>query len=232
MLMLPAMLVVGCVVPSDSSATLIKPDDLPDQLRTDVTSTTTLLIESAITMPMTIYVIAPLGERTVVVPAQRAIRPSANLFDRLSIMFVNDLLTPEEAEVEYQNALASLELRRAEVTDGGIAVIDIVSTDVDGKVIALDNDALRDAVAQLVYTATSFDNINAVRLLYDGKRVILPTQGQEGDTDRVITTADYPLYDPDTVIRALVTTTTTVSPTPSYPVVTTRSDDNSSTSTN
>ncbi len=197
---------LGCTVPSEQTASVIDPTELPDQLRTDIPpSTTAAPVESPSAVPITLYVIAPLTERHVVAPIQREIDPRADLFMRLSLMFVSDLFVENDAEAEYQNALASLELTRAEANEGGIAVIDIVQRDVDGEVVALDNDALRDAAAQLVYTATSFEEIDRVRLLYDGERRILPTQGTEGDTDRLLTTADYPLYDPESEIETLET---------------------------
>lgn len=201
-----ALLGLGCTVPSEQSASPIDPNDLPDQLRTDITTSTTAPPpELPVAVPITLYVIVPLSERHVVAPIQRETRPNADLFTRLSLMFGGNLALEEEAESEYQNALASLELLRADADDNGTAVIDIVSYDVDGKVIALDNDALTDAAAQLVFTATNFEDVSRVRLLYNGERVILPTQGTEGDTDRLLTTADYPLYDPEAEIETLET---------------------------
>lgn len=203
----------ACALPTDDEAALIDAAELPEVLRTDLEVTTTT-DPGPLTEPVLIYLLENQPDRTTVVQTAREIDLNATFEQEIGLLFrtadVPDIRTEEETERGWFNALSQFQLTSAS-TDGDVAVIDIVQLDADGEQITPEGDTLRDAVAQLVYTATGFpDSIRAVRVLIGGEQVFLPTVG-EGDSDSLLTVEDYATYSPDfeppTTTEAATTTT-------------------------
>ncbi len=207
----------GCALPSDEAAVQIPPEDLPDSLRTDVASTTTTTMRvTPIATTVEYFLIGSQGERQVVVAVEREIESSAGLFERLVVLFWEGFRTEEEAENNWFNPASEFTLRSA-IRDGTTLIIDIVATNEDGTVadpIAFGGSVLGDTAAQLVYTATRFDDISSIRLLYDGQSLPIPTD--EGDSDGRLQPSDYQNYDPEFVIptTSAPPTTTTIAEDP------------------
>jgi len=207
----------SCALPSDEAAVQINPEDLPDSLRTDVASTTTTTMRpTPIATTVEYFLIGSQGERQVVVAVEREIESSASLFERLVVLFGEGFRTEEEAENNWFNPASEFTITSA-TRDGTTLVIDIVATNEDGTVadpIAFAADVLRDTAAQLVYTATRFDDISSIRLLYNGES--LPIRTDEGDSDDRLQTSDYQLYDPEIPIPSTSAppTTTTIAEDP------------------
>ena len=88
-------------------------------------------------------------------------------------------------------------LLEAFVNDNDVAIIDMVALDEEGVAIEIEAEVLRNAVAQLVYTASAFPDVLAVRIRLGGEATTLPTS--EGDTDQVVRLSDYASYDQDFV---------------------------------
>lgn len=218
-LLVLALLVAAasCALPSDETAVPIDLDELGDSLRTDVSSTTTTTMRptpSATTLEY--FLIGSQGERQVVVAVEREIESSASLFERLLILFGEGFRTEEEAENNWFNPAREFTLTAA-TRDESVLTIDIVAINEDGTVadpIGIDANVLRDTAAQLVYTSSRFEDISSIRLLYDSERIRVPTQTDEGDSDGLLQTSDYPLYDPETPPSPTTTAppTTTVEP--------------------
>ncbi len=192
------VVVAGCSLPTDESAQPINPEQLPDELRTDITTTTaTTVPETPRTVSIQLFLLfASETDRAVVSFVEREIDTTATLLERLSLLF-GDLRTEEEVELGLFNPLSEFTLLSASVNDNDVANIDVVVTDIDGEVIIPENEVLRNAAAQLVYTTMGFDNIVAVRIRYNGERTVIPTS--TGDTEDVLTTHDYNTYDPEFV---------------------------------
>ena len=72
--------------------------------------------------------------------------------------------------------MSDFQLTEAFVNENQVAIIDIVAVDDDGEPIEVPAEALRDAIAQLVYTATGLpedDAVRAVRIRIDGQAATL-----------------------------------------------------------
>ncbi len=201
---LGSLLLGSCSLPTDETAQPIAPEQLPDSLRSDLTTTTTT-IEPPLAVPVGIFLIDLAGEREIVIEVIREVETTASLFDRLALLFGDEVRSNEDVELGYTNPVGEFTLTSAERNENDIAIIDIVALDEDGNPITVGRDVLRNVAAQLVYTATGFNAIRGVRILIDGERVVLPTTDEQGDTEEVVTRADYDRYDP-----LLVVTTTTV----------------------
>lgn len=210
--LLLSLILGACSLPTDDSAQVINPDELPDGLRSDLTTTSTT-IEPPSAIPIGIFLIDLADERKIVVEVIREVETTASLFDRLSLLFGDEVRTEADRELGYSNPVGEFTLTSAERNDDDVATIDIIAVDENGAEVAVGGDVLRDAAAQLVYTATGFSAIRAVRILINGERVVLPTTTDEGDTEDVVSPADYRRYLPELdIVTTTVPDTTTVAP--------------------
>ena len=202
----------ACSLPTDSEAAVIDPDELPDALRSDLVSTTTI-DPGPRTEPVQLYLLAASGDRSVVVPVGREIDPVASFEQRIGLLFGENLVrTEEEEERGLRNALREFQLLEAFVNDDNVAIIDMVALDDEGQPITVEAQVLADAAAQLVFTATDFapeGSIGAVRIRINGAGTQVPTL--EGDTDGVVDAGDFENYTEDWV-PPTTTVVTTVAP--------------------
>ena len=197
LLLLLAMLLalaVGCSLPTDDEAAIVDPEDLPDVLRSDLE----VEVEEAdtpgpLTVTVEIFLLEVVGERNIVVQRDREVSPQAGFTDRIELLFGDEVRTEEEQEL-YSNALREFTLLGAEINDNDVAIINMVALDEEGVPIPTEAEVLRNAAAQLVYTATGFPDVLAVRIRIDGERISLPTS--EGDTEEIVDRDDYFQYDP------------------------------------
>lgn len=205
------MVLTSCALPTDEAAVRIDPDALGDSLRTDVVSTTTTSMRpTPIATTVEYFLIGSQGERQVVVAVEREVENSASMFERVAVLFGEGIPTEEESENSWFNPAGEFTLTSA-TRDQSVLIIDIVANNEDGTIadpIDFDANVLRDTAAQLVYTTSRFEEISSIRLLYDGESIPVPTQTDEGDSDGLLQTSDYPQYDPEFKI-----TTTTAPPT-------------------
>ena len=197
LLLLLAMLLalgVGCSLPTDDEAAIVDPEDLPDVLRSDLE----VEVEEAdtpgpLTVTVEIFLLEVVGERNIVVQRDREVSPQAGFTDRIELLFGDEVRTEEEQEL-YSNALREFTLLGAEINDNDVAIINMVALDEEGVPIPTEAEVLRNAAAQLVYTATGLPDVFAVRIQIDGERISLPTS--EGDTEEIVDRDDYFQYDP------------------------------------
>ena len=190
---------VGCSLPTDDEAALIDNEQLPDVLRSDLVVTTTTE-QGPRAEPLEIYLLRNDGERTVVVQVGREIDANASFEQEIGLLFrsedVPDIRTEDEIEEGWFNALTDFQLTEA-FTDGSVAVIDMTRrVDEGGEPIDVGTEVLENAIAQLVYTATGFpevEPITAVRIRIDGETEVLPTE--EGDSRDLLRRSDFETYD-------------------------------------
>ena len=189
-----AVLTAACSVPTDESARVINPEDLPESLRTDViTSTTTTSIPPEVrTAQVTYYLLEPDNERVRAVV--RDVVAPASMRQTLIGLF-DDFRTQEEQDEGLRHALLEFELLSADRSDN-LITIDITEVDPEGELAA---DAILNAVVQLVWTATEDDDIDVVRILIDSQPQILTTTRDEGDTEegQPVDRSFFETFDPD-----------------------------------
>ncbi len=203
-------LVVGCSLPTDDEAAIVDPEDLPDVLRSDLE----VEVEEAdtpgpLTVTFTIFLLEVVGERNVVVQRDREVSPQTGFSDRIGLLFRDEVRTEEEREL-YSNALREFTLLDAQINENDVAIIDMVALDEEGAPIPTEAEVLRNAAAQLVYTATGLPDVVAVRIRINGERISLPTS--EGDTEGVVDRDDYFQYDPNFEVPTTSTTSSTTLP--------------------
>ena len=203
-------LVVGCSLPTDDEAAIVDPEDLPDVLRSDLE----VEVEEAdtpgpLTVTFTIFLLEVVGERNVVVQRDREVSPQTGFSDRIGLLFRDEVRTEEEREL-YSNALREFTLLDARINENDVAIIDMVALDEEGAPIPTEAEVLRNAAAQLVYTATGLPDVVAVRIRINGERISLPTS--EGDTEGVVDRGDYFQYDPNFEVPTTSTTSSTTLP--------------------
>ena len=192
-----AITAAACSLPTDEQAVVIATEDLPDVLRPDLEITSDTTEPGPQTVTVEIFLIDAAGERTIVVPRDREIMPQAGFQERIALLFGQEIRTEEEQE-SFSNALREFTLLEAFINDNDVAIIDMVALDEEGAVVEIEAEVLRNAAAQLVYTAASFPDVLAVRIRLDGEATTLPTS--EGDTDEVVWTSDFASYDQDFVV--------------------------------
>lgn len=199
-----AVTVAACALPTDDQAAVVDPEDLPDVLRSDrVVEAEEAETPGPQTVTVQIFLLDAAGDRNIVVSRDREVTPQAGFLERIELLFGEEIRTEEEQE-SFSNALREFTLTEAFINDNDVAIIDMVALDEDGAVVEIEAEVLRNAAAQLVYTATGLPEVLAVRIRIDGANLNLPTS--EGDTDDLVTRDDYLLYDP------AVEVTTTTSP--------------------
>lgn len=207
----------ACSLPTDDEAALIDSEQLPDVLRSDLVVTTTTE-QGPRAEPVQIFLLRNEGEGTRVVPVGREIDANASFEQEIGLLFrspdVPDIRTEDEIEEGWFNALSEFQLAEAFVNEN-VAVIDLTALDEAGEPIDVGTEVLENAIAQLVYTATGFpevEPISSVRIRIDGQTQVLPTE--EGDSRDLLRRSDFESYDPDFVPPPTTAPPTTTTPDP------------------
>ena len=207
-LMLAAIAVWGCGLPTDENAEAIDPEELPESLRPGFTASTTTTVPAPLTESRPVYLLTnPQDiERTIVVPVERQVDRNATLGDVLASLF-GEATSVEESDAGYFNTLELFEILSATVLDG-VATVDIVHLSPEGEDQPPSADELRFAAAQLVFTAAATEGVDGVRILLDGEEVSVPTSDADAEPGSVLRTSAYEQFQADFA----PTTTTTASP--------------------
>jgi spore germination protein GerM len=174
-----AALAAGCSVSKEKQPRALAPNELPPELQTPTTVVATSLPTGKPQLP--IYVFDPQAKRLhPLVVAVDSKTPDAVL---------QALVSNEQVKDPYTTDIpAGLTLGDTSTTKMGgcrtlrIPVSDVLST--------LQGDQQRIAVAQLVYTATEFPDIDCVTFRIKGQSVDIPT-GAKGGTAMVVSRKDY-----------------------------------------
>ena len=208
----------ACSLPTDDEAALIDSEQLPDVLRSDLVVTTTTE-QGPRAEPVQIFLLSNDGERTIVVPVGREIDANASFEQEIGLLFpspdVPDIRTEDEIEKSWFNALSEFQLVEAFVNDNNVAVIDLTALDEAGEPIDVGTEVLENAIAQLVYTATGFpevEPISSVRIRIDGQTQVLPTE--EGDSRDLLRRSDFETYDAEFIPPPTTAPPTTTTPDP------------------
>ena len=205
-MLLLAVAVPGCGLPSDTAAEPIDTDELPESLRPGFTASTTTTAPAPLTESRTVYLLTnPQDiERTVVVAVERQVHPAATLGEVLATLF-GEATSAEEQAAGYFNTLELFEIVEATVGDG-VATVNMMHLSPEG--VSLSADELEFAAAQLVFTASAAEGIDGVRILLDGDEVSIPTSDADAEPGSVLRISTYEQFQPDFA----PTTTTTSAP--------------------
>lgn len=182
------LLVAACAVPTDGPASVISPEDLPENLRPGYTTTTTTA-PVVPTEPAVFYLIDQV--ESIVVAVDREIRTFTTNAGRLRPLF-DEFRTEQERNAGLVNQLLEFDLLSA-TRDRDLLTINITQDDPEADVSPI----LLEAVAQLVFTATEPDNVSRVRVLFDSQRQALPTSAETTDEDQTVDRSNYFSFNPE-----------------------------------
>jgi hypothetical protein len=167
------LVAAACGVQSDA-----QPRDLPDIERTIEIADDSADIDAS--GADRVYFVGP-GEERLLRLVQRDAVSASDLIEIL-------LLGPnaDEVQAEFNTAIPSgTELINAR-TQGQVLTVNLTP-----EILELDRQNLTRAAAQIVYTATELDGIEAVQIEVDNVRLSAPT-GDGDDTTEPLRTYDYP----------------------------------------
>jgi hypothetical protein len=168
-----AMLLGACGVSTDS-----QPRDLPEEERTIVISGPS--VGAVARGADRIYLVGPSEDRLLRSVPREAVA-GLNLMEIL-------LLGPNTAEIEaqYTTVIPSGTQLLSTRRQGSFLFVDVSE-----ELTELTGPSLTQALAQIVYTATELDGIEAVQLTVDGTTLSWP-KGDGSTTDGALGTYDYP----------------------------------------
>jgi spore germination protein GerM len=196
----------GCGLTANRHPQVIAADDLPAELRNPSASSSTTLAQSPATTSVAIYYLVQTDNLTRLVGVQREVKDRTRPRDRIVA-----LLTPPTPAEQAAGLLTSIPT--------GTVLLD-TKLSKDGQELTLDlsrspfdiqGEELRNAFAQLVWTATALPGVQQVRFLVAGKEFRVPDEDgieQPGAVSR----KDYETLAP--TAAPLVATTTTAPGTP------------------
>jgi hypothetical protein len=168
-----AAIIGGCGISTDSA-----PRDLPEEERTIAISGPSA--GAVATGADRIYLVGP-GDDRLLRSVPRDAVPGLNLMEIL-------LLGPNNAEIEaqYSTVIPSGTELLSTRSQGSFLFVDVSE-----EVTELTGPSLTQALAQLVYTATELEGIEAVQLTVNGEGLSWPT-GDGSTTDAALRIYDYP----------------------------------------
>lgn len=205
------VVIAACSIPTDDTAQVIAQESLAPSLQQNPTTTTSTTLPTILTREFAYFLLAdPDTEqrtvRQVVAPIEQG-----SLFEAIDPMDVEGFKTRIGADESLFNLVDRYDVVDVRLNDGIATVFLLTLGD------APDNPVLRDVAAQLVWTLTGEEDVDAVLINIDGDPAELPTTNDDNLTNSSVRPEDYELYDPErqdetTTTTTSTTTTTTVPP--------------------
>ena len=181
-----ALTIAGCSVSTNDKP--VAAGDLFDDLVQVSTSTTSTTTPEDVTKPATVYFLKTEEGATKLVPVERQVDIDAQIQEVLNNLFTVPL-NPEDhpEEAGLTSAIGdTAELLSAEVAPDTTRLV----VNVSGLFESAQGSGLRDALAQIVWTATVPANITEVSFLSDGKAVAAIV-GNGENVDGPVDRSDY-----------------------------------------
>jgi spore germination protein GerM len=161
-----SLLTAACGIPTGGSPTAINKADVPFQLLNPGNRNSTgSTLPSAVTVPESIYLVAP---SQTVVAVHRDVEIPATLSEILGALL--DGPTEAESSAGLQTFLSATKVQVTATVSGGVATVNFSSNPVQ---VVGPNQTL--AIAQVVYTATEQPGITGVIIQIAGQPISVPT---------------------------------------------------------
>jgi spore germination protein GerM len=189
---LASLLLLGCGLPEDDGPQAIAPENLPPDLLDPDPGSSTTLPQSAETSTVIVYLLEETANGVRLAEVEREVTQANHPRGRLAALFAG--LDEDEPDAGLSTQIpADTVLLGVETS----AETDEVLVNVSGDLLTIEGEALAQAFAQIVWTATepSAGGFNFVRFLVDGTpRTVIDGDGveQEGAVDR----ADFSSFSP------------------------------------
>lgn len=183
-----ALLLAGaCGVPSDGSPQAIPERDLPSDLLDPNPGSSTTLPESAGTTTVEVYLLEETPDGLRLVAAEREVTDAEVPNERLAALFGG--ATSAETELGITTGIPADTVLLDVTTDADAREVHV---DLSDDIFTIEGEALAQAFAQIVYTATEpgSGGFRGVRFSVDGE----PTPVLDGDSNEIqgpATRADY-----------------------------------------
>jgi spore germination protein GerM len=181
-----ALLLAGCGVPADSSPQLLDETALPPELADPgTTTTTTETPATAVSQPVYFF-----DDENLLAEIEREVPRPVAAQEVLEVLFVG----PTEQESDDL-------LLRSSIPNNAVIVNTELSNDVltvnlaAGSLEEIEGELQKSAIAQIVYTATGIEGIDAVLIQIDGEVRQLPTDESDSHEDQPVRRADYRSFD-------------------------------------
>jgi spore germination protein GerM len=168
LLLLAVLLVAtGCGLSENREPRVIEAADLPEQLVNPDPATTTTALTSPTTTVVAVYYVVQQGGVTRLVARPREVADATTPADRLAA-----LLEPPTAEEQASGILTSIPADTVVIDTEQTG--DELTVDLSASLFDVQGEELRNAFAQLVWTATELETVRRVRFLVDGQEVNAP----------------------------------------------------------
>jgi spore germination protein GerM len=205
-----AVLMGGCGLSANSKPRVIAADDLPTELLDPSPSSSTTLGQSPTTTSVTVYFLTQQDGVVHLVGAPREVKDSSRPRDHLAA-----LLVPPTPVEQAHGLLTSIPADTVLIDTKLDESTGELTIDLSRSLFDIQGQELRNAFAQLVWTATDVAGVRAVRFLVAGKEYRVPDENgieQPG----AVTRANYGTLGPVPVTTTVPAPTvpTTVAPPP------------------
>jgi hypothetical protein len=183
----------GCGVPADDGPQAIARADLPPDLLNPNPGSSTTLPESAGTTTVEVYLLEEIAEGVRLVAVDREVTDATVPNERLATLFGG--ATAAEIDTGITSGIPADTVLLDVTTDPESREVMI---DISNDIFTIEGEALAQAFAQMVWTATEPDagGFRQVRFFVDGE----PTTVLDGDgteKDGPVTRLDYDTFEPD-----------------------------------
>ena len=179
-----AVLLGGCGLQPDTSPRDIQPADLPSPQDLTAVSGPTTGQQAKIFM----LTVTDAGVTPVLASVRRELEATTNA--RMTAL-LEGLTADEQTTGQLRSAIPpETRLLHADVRTSGLALIDL-----SGEFVAVSDQVLTEALAQVVFTVTQLTGVSRVQVLIDGQ----PHESPRGDGTRTsgpLTTFDFPNLNP------------------------------------
>jgi spore germination protein GerM len=202
-------LTAGCGLSANSKPRVIAADDLPAELLDPNPSSSTTLGQSPATTSVVVYFLVQESNVTRLVGVAREVKDSRRPRDRLAAL----LVPPSPAE-QTQGLLTSIPADTVLIDTKLDNTTGELTINLSRSLFDIQGQELRNAFAQLVWTATDIPGVRQVKFLVDGKEYRVPDQ--DGiEQPGAVTRANYATLQPAPVTTTVpAPVTTTVAPPP------------------
>ena len=186
----------GCGLSDDAEPRVIAAGDLPTELADPTSATSTTLGQSPNTDSVLVYYLVQADGVVRLVPVPREVKDSTRPRDRLAALLVPP--TPaEQADGILTSIPTDTVLLDTELVEEDQELV----VDLSRSLFDIQGQELRNAFAQLVWTATDIEGVRRVRFLVDGQEYRVPDEDgieQPGAVSR----SDYVTLAPTQVITS------------------------------
>jgi len=183
----------GCGLPSDDAPQTIAPENVPPDLLDPNPGSSTTLPESAGTTTVTVYLLEETSDGVRLTPVEREVTDASTPDERLRTLFSNGA-SPEELEAGIRSDIPADTVLMDVTTNRGTNEVVI---DLSDDIFAIEGEALAQAFAQMVWTATEPDagGYRFVRFLVEGEPTPVPDD-ELAEQEGAVTRASYSSYSP------------------------------------